>query len=142
MLRMQSPESPAYKKWRQILGYHVETPQPRSNFRDMFRSCSEECCNLLSDMLHIDDRVRASAAQCFRHPFIQPHPPIISVSDIVDRADLEQSISLVSRLHLDKSTDPGVDNMGVKPAMQPLQFALTPRFPAENHARHSSGSSR
>ena len=119
MMRMLSPQSPVHSKWKKILDHHVENPQARSNFRDTFRSCSEECCSLLADMLHVDDRTRATAAQCYRslakpftrplcykqapskttpphlsvrHAFIQPQPPVVGVVDIVDRASLEASI--------------------------------------------------
>lgn len=69
MLRMmpkQSVKSGAYEKWKQILAYHVANPQPRCDFNVMFESCSEACCGLLSDMLQIDERKRATAAHCFR----------------------------------------------------------------------------
>ena len=75
MMRMLSPQSPVHSKWKKILDHHVENPQARSNFRDTFRSCSEECCSLLADMLHVDDRTRATAAQCYRSlakPFTRP----------------------------------------------------------------------
>jgi hypothetical protein len=75
MLRMLPRQSRVYDQWKQILAYHVANPQPRRNFRDTFKSCSEDCCNLLSDMLQIDDRIRATAAQCYRHlpPKQPPH---------------------------------------------------------------------
>jgi hypothetical protein len=68
MLRMLPRQSRQYELWKQILAYHVSNPQQyaRCNFKDTFKSCSEECCSLLSDMLQIDDRIRATAAQCFR----------------------------------------------------------------------------
>jgi hypothetical protein len=66
MLRMLPKQSRVYDQWKQILAYHVANPQPRRNFRDTFKFCSEDCCSLLSDMLQIDDRIRATAAQCYR----------------------------------------------------------------------------
>ncbi len=68
MLRMLPRQSRQYELWKQILAYHVSNPlqYARCNFKDTFKSCSEECCSLLSDMLQIDDRIRATAAQCFR----------------------------------------------------------------------------
>jgi hypothetical protein len=72
MLRMLSKESREYKKWKEIFKFHVENPQPRSDFRDTFKSCSEDCCSLLGDMLQLDDRARATAAQCFRSHSCRP----------------------------------------------------------------------
>lgn len=79
MMRMLSPQSSAYNKWKKIMDHHVLHPQPRSNLRATFRSCSEECCNLLADMLQVDERIRATAAQCFRSrnmvPFLESTNP-------------------------------------------------------------------
>ena len=63
---LPEPKPKTYDLWKQILDYHVKNPQKRCNFKDMFKSCSEECCSLLSDVLQIDDRIRATAAACCR----------------------------------------------------------------------------
>jgi hypothetical protein len=66
MLSMLPQPSRLYDLWKQILDHHVQNPQKGCNFKDTFKSCSEECCSLLSDVLQIDDRIRATAAQCSR----------------------------------------------------------------------------
>jgi hypothetical protein len=63
---LPEPKPKTFDLWKQILDYHVKNPQKRCNFKDMFKSCSEECCSLLSNVLQIDDRIRATAAACCR----------------------------------------------------------------------------